>query len=105
MHGFARAPFYVMLGNPKAKAFADAYKARYNKDPDDWAVLAYDGLMFYAEAVKQAKSVKPDDVMKAVASIKYSGLRANNLTVRGLDGQMNAVLSGCDRRGPGLSPT
>lgn len=89
MHGFARAPFFLMLDNAKAKTFSAAYKARYNKDPDDWAVLTYDGLMFYAEAVKQAKSVKPDDVMKAVASIKYSGLRGN-MTVRGLDGQMNA---------------
>ena len=89
MHGFARAPFFLMLDNPKTKAFTTAYKARYNKDPDDWAVLTYDGLMFYAEAVKQAKSTKADDVMKAVASIKYSGLRGN-MTVRGLDGQMNA---------------
>ena len=89
MHGFARAPFFLMLDNPKAKVFAAAYKARYNKDPDDWAMLAYDGLMFYAEAVKQAKSTKADELMKAVATIKYSGLRGT-MTVRGLDGQMNA---------------
>lgn len=89
MHGFARAPFFLLLDNAKATAFTTAYKARYNKDPDDWAVLTYDGLMFYAEAVKRAKSTKADDVMKAVTSIKYSGLRGN-MTVRGLDGQMNA---------------
>lgn len=89
MHGFARAPFFMLLDNAKANAFTAAYKARYNKDPDDWAVLTYDGLMFYAEAVRQAKSTKADDVMKAVGSIKYSGLRGN-MTVRALDGQMNA---------------
>jgi len=89
MHGFARAPFFLMQDNAKAKAFTSAYKARYSKDPDDWAVLAYDALMFYAEVVKQAKSTKADDVMKAVASVKYGGLRGN-MTVRGLDGQMNA---------------
>lgn len=89
MHGFTRAPFYGLLDNPKAKAFTETYKARYNKDPDDWAVLAYDGLMFYAEAVKQAKSTEADAVMKAVTSIKYAGLRGN-MTVRALDGQMNA---------------
>ena len=89
MSGFSRAPFYALLDNPKARAFTAAYKARYGKDPDDWAVLAYDGLMFYAEAVKRAKSTKPDAVMKAVTSIKYSGLRGT-MSVRALDGQMNS---------------
>jgi branched-chain amino acid transport system substrate-binding protein len=89
MHGFARAPFFALLENPRAKAFAATYKARYAKDPDDWAVLAYDGLMFYADAVNMAKSTKADELMKAVTSLKYSGLRGA-MTVRALDGQMNA---------------
>ena len=78
-----------MQDNAKAKAFADAYKARYQKDPDDWAMLAYDGLMFYAEAVRAAKSTQADAVMKAVGSIQYAGLRGT-MNVRALDGQMNA---------------
>ena len=89
MSGFSRAPFYALLDNAKAKAFTETFKARYNKDPDDWAVLAYDGLMFYAEAVKQAKSTRAEDLMKAVTSIRYAGLRGN-MMVRPLDGQMNA---------------
>lgn len=87
--GFSKGPFYAMLDNPKTAAFVDAYRARYKKYPDEWALLAYDGLMFYAEAVKQAKSTAPDDVMKAVTTIKYSGLRGD-MQVRALDGQMNA---------------
>jgi branched-chain amino acid transport system substrate-binding protein len=89
LHGWARGPFTSLLDNPKAKTFVDSYKAKNGKEPDDWAVLAYDGLMFYAEAVKAAKSTKPDDVLKAVASVKYEGLRGA-MTVRGLDGQMAA---------------
>jgi branched-chain amino acid transport system substrate-binding protein len=89
LHGWARAPFTSLLDNAKAKAFVDSYKAKNGKEPDDWAVLAYDGLMFYAEAVKAAKSTKADDVLKAVASVKYEGLRGA-LSVRGLDGQMAA---------------
>ena len=88
MYGFARAPFFALLDNPRAKAFTAAFKARYNKEPDDWAVLAYDGLMFYADAVRQAKSTRADDVMKAVTSIRYAGLRGT-MNVRSLDGQMN----------------
>jgi branched-chain amino acid transport system substrate-binding protein len=89
LHGWARAPFTSLLGNAKATSFVAAYKAKHGKEPDDWAVLAYDGLMFYAEAVKAAKSTKADDVVKAVASVKYDGLRGA-MTVRGLDGQMAA---------------
>lgn len=89
LHGWARAPFTSLLGNAKAKAFVDKYKARHTKEPDDWAVLAYDGLMFYAEAVKAARSTKADDVVKAVPTVKYDGLRGA-LSVRALDGQMAA---------------
>ena len=89
LHGWARAPFTSLLSNAKAKSFVDAYKAKNGKEPDDWAVLAYDGLMFYAEAIKAAKSTKADDVLKSVASIKYDGLRGS-MTVRSLDGQMAA---------------
>jgi branched-chain amino acid transport system substrate-binding protein len=84
-----RAPFTSLLGNPKAKAFVETFKAKNGKEPDDWAVLAYDGLMFYAEVVKAAKSAKAEDVLKAVASVTYDGLRGS-MTVRGLDGQMAA---------------
>lgn len=89
VHGFSRAPFYALLDNPKTKAFVDTYKARYGKDPDDWAVLAYDGLMFFAAAVRKANSAKADDIMKAITSIRYDGLRGT-MTVRALDGQMDA---------------
>jgi branched-chain amino acid transport system substrate-binding protein len=88
LHGWARGPF-TSLENAKAKAFIASYKAKHGKEPDDWAVLAYDGLMFYAEAVKAAKSTQADDVLKAVASVKFEGVRGA-MTVRGLDGQMAA---------------
>jgi len=55
-------------------------------------VLGYEGLMFYAAAVRQAKTTEANAVMKAVTSIKFSGLRDSNLSVRALDGQMNAPL-------------
>lgn len=89
LHGWARAPFTSLLDNAKAKTFVEKYKVRHGKEPDDWAVLTYDGLMFYAEAVKVAKSTKADDVVKAVPTVKYEGLRGA-MTVRALDGQMAA---------------
>jgi branched-chain amino acid transport system substrate-binding protein len=90
LYGFARAPFFALLDNPKAKAFVTAYKARYGKEPDDWALLTYDGLMFYADAVRHAKTTKADALMKSVTSINYEGLRGPS-HVRALDGMMNAA--------------
>ncbi len=90
LHGWTRAPFTALLDNPKAKTFVDAYKAKHGKEPDDWGILAYDGLMFYAEVVKAAKSTTADDVIKALPTVKYSGLRGNDMSVRALDGQMSA---------------
>lgn len=92
LYVLARAPFNALLDNPKAKAFIEAYKTRYNKVPNDWAVLGYEGVMFYAEALRQAKTTEPNAVMKAVTSLKFSGLRGNDLRVRALDGQVNAPL-------------
>lgn len=89
LHGWARAPFNALLDNPKAKTFVEKYKAKNGKEPDDWGILAYDGLMFYAEVVKAAKSTKPDDIMKALPTVKYDGLRGA-MSVRALDGQMAA---------------
>jgi branched-chain amino acid transport system substrate-binding protein len=89
LHGWARGPFTSLLDNAKAKAFVTAFKAKNGKEPDDYAVQAYDGLMFYAEAVKAAKSTKADDVLKAVPTVKYEGLRGAT-PVRALDGQMAA---------------
>ncbi len=88
--GVSRAPFYALMGNPKVKAFVEKYRSKYGKYPSDWAISGYDGLMFYAAAVKAAGSIKANAVMKAVVSISYDGLRAKGLKVRKLDGQMNA---------------
>jgi len=88
--GYARAPFFELMGNPKAKAFVEAFKAKYNKYPDDWAVLGYDGLMFYAEVVKKAGSTDADKVIKALTKVSYDGLRGKGMTVRALDHQMSA---------------
>jgi branched-chain amino acid transport system substrate-binding protein len=90
LHGWTRAPFTALLDNPKAKAFVDKYKARNGKEPDDWGILAYDGLMFYAEVVKAANSTKGDDIIKALPTVKYDGLRGSGMSVRALDGQMSA---------------
>lgn len=88
--GWSRAPFYELMGNPKTRAFVKAFRAKYNKYPDDWAMLGYDGLMFYADVIRKAGSVAAPKVIKALTEVSYNGLRGKGMTVRALDHQMSA---------------
>ncbi|MBZ4265490.1 ABC transporter substrate-binding protein, partial [Streptococcus pneumoniae] len=40
----------------KAKAFLDAYRAKYNEEPSTFAALAYDSVHLVANAAKGAKN-------------------------------------------------
>jgi len=47
-------------GDPKQKAFVDAYKAKYGRNPDQFAALAYDAIGVGLEAVRRViQSGKP----------------------------------------------
>ncbi len=68
---------------PKAKKFAEDYKAKFKKDPEPFAAQAYDaaalGLAAIEQAVKAAGNKMPsrEQVSVAVRKSKYPGLTAN----------------------------
>ena len=68
---------------PKAKKFAQDYKAKFKKDPEPFAAQAYDsaalGLAAIEQAIKAAGGKLPsrEQVSVAVRKTKYSGLTAN----------------------------
>jgi ABC-type branched-subunit amino acid transport system substrate-binding protein len=76
--------FYNNLGysatidTPRNKAFVDAYKARFGKDPYYVPADNYVGALALFEAVKKANSVDPAKVRTAL----------NGLTFESLDGQV-----------------
>lgn len=60
---------------PAAKAFADAYKAKYNQTPGAYAPLAYDGINLLADALKRAGSTDGKAIIKALNDSKdFPGL-------------------------------
>jgi len=63
---------------PKSKAFVQAYRAKYNADPDQFAAQAYDGLYIMATAIKNAGSADRSAIRDALAKI------------RGLDGALGS---------------
>jgi len=61
--------FNAESDDPKVRAFADAYRAAYNSDPDVYAAQAYDSMMVLAEALKELGPVA-GDFWRAVRGIR-----------------------------------
>jgi branched-chain amino acid transport system substrate-binding protein len=70
---FGVTDFHV-AASPTSKAFAAAYKAKFGQDPDLYASWCYDAVMVFAEAMKRAPDLKPENLRKAILGIqKFPG--------------------------------
>lgn len=70
--------------------FVNEYKSKYNAVPGAMAALAYDAGYFIRDAIKRAKSTKPEDIKDAINTTKgFTGL-TGEIT---LDANRNAVKS------------
>ena len=43
---YTQSNFFPEEPRPEVKAFVDAFRAKYRKDPDDFNAIAYDGMIF-----------------------------------------------------------
>ncbi len=50
---FVSCPFLFDLGGERAQKFADAYRKKYNAEPDAWSALAYDATAIVCEGIKK----------------------------------------------------
>lgn len=70
----------VPLSNMAAgKAFEQAYKARFSKDPGVYSPYAYDGAWNIITAIKEANSAKPADYLPKLAALKRSGATSDRI--------------------------
>ena len=46
-------PFLFDLGGEKAKSFGEAFRKKFNREPDAWAALSYDAASMVCEGLKQ----------------------------------------------------
>lgn len=70
--------WFVGSTNPKSQAFVEAYRKKYNSDPDQFAAQAYDGMYLMASAIKNAGSANPKAIRDALAAIRnYNGVLGN----------------------------
>jgi len=75
------------IDTPQSKAFAAAFKAKHNRLPSDTEGQAYNGAMVLFQGVALAKSVKPEDVAKALRGAQVDTLYGK-ATVRAADNQL-----------------
>ncbi|WP_322516122.1 ABC transporter substrate-binding protein [Rhodopseudomonas palustris] len=71
------AGWFINYDSPKNKAFVDAYRKKYNSDPDTFAAQAFTSVEIVADAVKRAGGVSdPKKFRDAIAATK--DIDANN---------------------------
>jgi branched-chain amino acid transport system substrate-binding protein len=64
------AAWFVANDNARNKAFVEAYKAKYGKEPDQFAAQAYAGTYLLAQAIKNAGSTDRTAVRDALDQLK-----------------------------------
>ena len=75
------------LNNPRNKEFVAAWKAKFNRMPTDAEGPAYNGAQVMFDGVRLAKSVKPEDVSKALRGAELNTIYGK-VTMRAADNQL-----------------
>ncbi len=75
------------IDNPRNRAFVAAWKAKFNRTPTDNEGSAYNGAQVIFDGVRMAKSVKPEDVSKALRGAKLDTIYGR-LDMRAADNQL-----------------
>jgi len=79
--------------NPKSQAFINAYKAKFNADPDQFAAQAYAGVYIMAQAIKNANSIERPAIRDNLAKIQnFDTVLGNFSFTSGRDANHKAVI-------------
>ncbi|HEX9583400.1 MAG TPA: ABC transporter substrate-binding protein [Gammaproteobacteria bacterium] len=88
IYGRTRAPFFAHLDVPMMKAFVDAYRARHDRYPSDWAVMSYDGVHALRQGVEAAGDIDNEGVRAALTGATIETTRGRH-TFREIDNQLS----------------
>jgi branched-chain amino acid transport system substrate-binding protein len=77
--------------DPKIVKFVEAYKAKYQKEPDAFAALGYDSIQLMVQGLKDAKAADPVKLAAALAKItNFEGITGK----MSIDAKHNPVKAG-----------
>lgn len=84
VRAYSRCPFTI---DTEAMAgFVERYQQAYDAVPSDWACMAYDAVMLWAQVVEENGSVDPDAFAETVEGFEFASLRGD-ITIRPIDHQ------------------
>ena len=69
--------YYSGDQDENVKNFVDGYKAKYNKEPDSFAALAYDSMKVLLKSIENAGSTDPVAIKDALNKIEISSVTGN----------------------------
>jgi branched-chain amino acid transport system substrate-binding protein len=79
--------YTVDIDTPRNKAFVAAWKAKFGRLPTDNEGQTYNGMLVMFDGVRMAKSVKPEDVSKALRGAQVETVYGQ-MTMRAADNQL-----------------
>lgn len=65
---------HLDFNDPSVAVFKNAYKAKYNKNAELNSYMAHDAFLMVVDAIKRAKSIKGEDIMKALETTDLQGV-------------------------------
>ncbi len=68
------SPWFIGKTDPANQTFVKAFRAKYGRDPDQFAAQAYDCMHIVAEAVDRAGAAEPDKIRDALLKTKHDGV-------------------------------
>ncbi len=68
------SPWFVGKADPTNQAFVTKFKARFDKNPDQFAAQAYDCLYILAAAITRAGAAESDKIRDALLLTKHDGV-------------------------------
>ncbi len=68
------SPWFIAKPDETNAKFVAAFKAKYNKDPDQFAAQAYDCMFIVAQAIERAGAADSEKITAALAKTSFSGV-------------------------------
>ncbi len=86
--------YVVELDTPVNHAFREAYRKKYNEDPEEFSVMGYDAMRFIFEAVKARGGDTKDRaaLVSAIEKVAYTGPRGPMKMAKNHQATMNVYI-------------
>jgi branched-chain amino acid transport system substrate-binding protein len=68
------SPWFIGKADQVNQTFVAAFKAKYGRDPDQFAAQAYDCMQIVAQAIDQAGAAEPEKIKDALLKTKFDGV-------------------------------